>query len=51
MRLINIKHFNIYILEVCPKTKLREKETYYLQKYILIFNSVFSLLIIKGIIK
>ena len=51
MRLIGIEHFNIHILEVCPETKLGERETYYLQKYIPILNSVFSSSITEGVIK
>jgi hypothetical protein len=51
MRLIGIEHFSIHILEVCPLAKLGERETYYLQKYIPILNSVFSSSITEGIIK
>lgn len=51
MRLIGIEHFNIHILEVCAETKLGERETYYLQKYIPILNSVFSSTITEGVIK
>ena len=51
VRLIGIEHFNIHILEVCPETKLGERETYYLQKYIPILNSVFSSSITEGVIK
>ena len=51
IRLIGIEHFNIHILEVCPETKLGERETYYLQKYIPILNSVFSSSITEGVIK
>ena len=51
VRLIGIEHFNIHILEVCPETILGERETYYLQKYIPILNSVFSSSITEGVIK
>lgn len=51
IRLIGMEHFNIHILEVCPETKLGERETYYLQKYIPILNSVFSSSITEGVIK
>lgn len=44
-------HFNMHILEVCPETKLGERETYYLQKYLPILNSVFSSTITEGVIK
>jgi hypothetical protein len=46
-----IKQFNIHILEVCAETKLGERETYYLQKYIPVLNSVFSSSITEGVIK
>jgi len=49
--LIGMEHFNIHILEICPETKLSERETYYLQKYIPILNSVFSSSITEGVIK
>lgn len=51
MRLIGIEHFSIHILEVCPLAKLGERETYYLQKYMPILNSVFSSSITEGVIK
>ena len=51
VRLIGIEHFSIHILEVCPLAKLGERETYYLQKYIPILNSVFSSSITEGVIK
>ena len=51
MRLVGIEHFNIHILEVCPETELGKKETYYLQKYVPILNSVFSSTITEGVIK
>lgn len=51
MRLMGIEHFNIHILEVCAETKLGERETYYLQKYVPILNSVFSSTITEGVIK
>ena len=51
MCLTGIEHFNIHILEVCAETKLGERETYYLQKYIPILNSVFSSSITEGVIK
>lgn len=41
----------MHILEVCPETKLGERETYYLQKYLPILNSVFSSTITEGVIK
>jgi NADH dehydrogenase/NUMOD1 domain/GIY-YIG catalytic domain len=51
IRLIGIEHFNFHIIEVSPVSKLGEKETYYLQKYIPILNSVFSSSITEGVIK
>jgi hypothetical protein len=51
LRLTGIEQFNIHILEVCAETKLGERETYYLQKYIPILNSVFSSSITEGVIK
>ena len=48
---ITLEQFNIHILEVCAETKLGERETYYLQKYIPILNSVFSSSITEGVIK
>lgn len=51
IQLIGIEHFNIHILELCPENKLGERETYYLQKYIPILNSVFSSTITEGVIK
>jgi hypothetical protein len=51
IRLIGMEHFNLHILEICPETKLGERETYYLQKYIPILNSVFSSSITEGVIK
>lgn len=51
IRLVGIENFNIHILEVCPETKLGERETYYLQKYVPILNSVFSSSITEGVIK
>lgn len=51
IRLIGIEHFSFHILEVCPVAKMGERETYYLQKYIPILNSVFSSSITEGIIK
>ena len=42
VQLMGIENFNVHILEVCPVSKLGERETYYIQKYIPILNSVFS---------
>lgn len=51
MQVMGIEEFNIHILELCPETKLGERETYYLQKYVPILNSVFSSTITEGVIK
>ena len=51
IRLIGIEHFSFHILELSPVAKLGERETYYLQKYIPILNSVFSSSITEGVIK
>jgi len=39
---MGIENFNVHILEVCLVSKLGERKTYYIQKYIPILNSVFS---------
>lgn len=51
IRLIGIDNFNIHILELCPETNLGERETYYLQKYLPILNSLYSSTITEGVIK
>jgi hypothetical protein len=48
---MGIENFNVHILEVCPVSKLGERETYYIQKYIPILNSVFSSSITERVIK
>lgn len=48
IRLIGPEHFNVHIIEVCPVPKQGERETYYLQKYIPLLNSVFSSSITEG---
>lgn len=42
IRLVGMKHFTIHIVEICPKSKLAERESYYLQKYLPLLNSVIS---------
>ena len=42
IRLVGIKHFKFHVIEVCSKSELADRESYYLKNYLPLLNSVFS---------